>query len=259
MAVVLISDTNPAEFVSSLNIKGHAVEVHRFAQAPLGVDSCQAGLILLDCEANVKSGLKKLREIKKFCPSIPVIFITAESSEEIIIEAFRLGAKDFFKKPINTIQLKKTIANLLKIRDKSSEKRTPYLVSSSQSSSLYAKINTAIPDNLLKAIAFMEDNLAEEIDLETLAQKAGMSKHHFSRVFKTHLDMSPMQFLAYLRLERAKWVLKCTAHSITAVANEVGYNDLSNFNRSFKKFYGISPTAYRKAITTKKQQPLKKN
>lgn len=248
MSIILVSDTNSSKFINSLASRKQTVTRCSFSDTSDLLNSCQADVVLIDCEANVKKGLKKLREIKQQCPKIPVIFITAESSESLAIDAFRLGAKDYYKKPVNTVQLKKTITNLARIKNHSSENRTPFLYSAGPVSSVYDKINTTIPENLLRAITYIEDNLDKEIHLEMMAHVAGMSKHHFGRVFKKHLEMSPMHFLSFMRVEKAKSILKCTSHSMTFIADTVGFNDLSTFNRTFKNYAGVSPSSFRKTL-----------
>jgi AraC family transcriptional regulator len=75
-----------------------------------------------------------------------------------------------------------------------------------------------------------------------------MSKHHFCRVFKRHLGISPLQFFIRMRVERAKELLKNRALSVSMVALEVGFNDISNFIKHFKKVTGITPSAFRKRV-----------
>ena len=98
----------------------------------------------------------------------------------------------------------------------------------------------------------MEDNFSKDMNLEELAKKAGMSKFHFCRTFKKYLDLSPIQFLTRLRMDRAKTLLGCTHRSISDVAESVGFSDLSNFIKNFKKTVGTTPTGYRK--TTQKKR-----
>ena len=219
-----------------------------FSEVPVKLKTEPIRLIILDTDIRIKSGLKELKKIKSKWPDIPIVFITSSSSEEIIIEAFRQGARDFFKKPVNTYQLKKTLGNLLRISNRDQEKRTPMVSRIQEVASPYDRATTDIPVNLLKIIAHMEEHLADEMDLELLAKKAGMSKFHFCRTFKKYLELSPIQFLTHLRMDKAKTLLGCSSRSVSDVAETVGFTDLSNFIKNFKKVIGLTPTGYRKSV-----------
>ncbi len=101
------------------------------------------------------------------------------------------------------------------------------------------------PQNLLQVVAFIEGNLWSSMELGSLAKQAHLSKFHFCRVFKRHIGMNPMKFVAVLRIERAKELLTRNDKTVSLVANEVGFRDLSNFIRQFKKLTGVTPTMYR--------------
>jgi DNA-binding NtrC family response regulator len=58
-------------------------------------------IVVIDCGQNPLKGLNLLKEIKTKRPDIPVIFVTEESSEEIVIKAYKAGAREFFKKPLD--------------------------------------------------------------------------------------------------------------------------------------------------------------
>jgi AraC-like DNA-binding protein len=101
------------------------------------------------------------------------------------------------------------------------------------------------PQNILDVVAFIEANLWSPLELNLLAEKAHLSKFHFCRFFKRHIGMNPMKFVASLRIERAKELLKQDGLTVSSVANEVGFKDISNFIRQFKKATGVTPTTFR--------------
>ncbi len=116
-----------------------------------------------------------------------------------------------------------------------------------QQSLMPIMVTTDKPQNLLQVVAFIEGNLWSSLELGSLAKKAHLSKFHFCRVFKRHIGMNPMKFVAVLRIERAKELLTRNDKTVSLVANEVGFRDLSNFIRQFKKTTGMTPTMYRGA------------
>lgn len=87
----------------------------------------------------------------------------------------------------------------------------------------------------------------ESIDLETAARQAGLSPFHFLRVFSRVLGVTPHQYLLRVRLRRAARMLADDARSITDVAFDAGFADLSNFVRTFHRAAGVSPRAFRRA------------
>lgn len=81
--------------------------------------------------------------------------------------------------------------------------------------------------------------------LADLAAVAGLSRYHFLRTFKNVVGVTPHQWLLRIRLRDAAEVLRTTSLPVTDVALNVGFDDLSNFIRSFRAEYGISPRRYR--------------
>jgi AraC family transcriptional regulator len=92
----------------------------------------------------------------------------------------------------------------------------------------------------------IEDNLAEDLRVEVLAAVAGMNRFHFAHAFREATGVPPHRYVIRCRLDRAKLLLRETALSLTGIAQEVGYGNLSNFSASFRKLTGITPTDYRR-------------
>jgi AraC family transcriptional regulator len=87
----------------------------------------------------------------------------------------------------------------------------------------------------------------EQLDLETLARETGVSAFHFLRLFANVLGVTPHQYLVRSRLRHAAQLLADDAQSITEIALAVGFNDLSNFVRTFHRAAGVSPGRFRDA------------
>lgn len=99
----------------------------------------------------------------------------------------------------------------------------------------------------VEAALWLEAHSDEAIDLETAARQSGLSAFHFLRVFSNVLGVTPHQYLVRSRLRRAARLLAEGTRSITDVAFEVGFGDLSNFVRTFRRAAGVSPRSFRKA------------
>jgi AraC family transcriptional regulator len=93
---------------------------------------------------------------------------------------------------------------------------------------------------------WMAEHVSEEFSLERLAARAGLSKFHFQRLFKTAVGVSPSQYLIDLRMNEARRLLRETKKSVIDVALEVGYANPSHFAQLFRRQTGLSPSDYRR-------------
>lgn len=94
-------------------------------------------------------------------------------------------------------------------------------------------------------IDFIHANLHRKLSLAELAELANISVSHLGHLFRTETGVSPGQYLMALRVQRAGDLLKSSILSVKRIMFEVGFNDKSNFVRSFRKAYGLSPSEYR--------------
>ena len=113
---------------------------------------------------------------------------------------------------------------------------------------LFRKTSQLHSVNLYKAIRFIDENIPNVIHLDMVAKEANTSPYHLCRFFKKHVGISPMKFVTYMRLEKAKGLLGKSDSTISAVASEVGLNDTSSFVKLFKRFTGMTPTGYKKSL-----------
>jgi YesN/AraC family two-component response regulator len=96
-----------------------------------------------------------------------------------------------------------------------------------------------------EAEAHIRDRYAEDISLPALAAHFGFNPSYFSRLFAGHTGMHLIEYLNRVRVQKACVFLKRSAMSIVEIAFSVGYNNLSHFNRYFKRIMGMSPREYR--------------
>jgi AraC family transcriptional regulator len=93
-----------------------------------------------------------------------------------------------------------------------------------------------------RVLDHIHEHLGEELSLSQLAGVANFSEYHFHRIFRSLMGEALNEFITRLRLERAIWMLRHTPnYDLTAIAVECGFNSLSNFSRTFKKHYDVSP------------------
>jgi AraC-like DNA-binding protein len=100
-----------------------------------------------------------------------------------------------------------------------------------------------------KALAFIRENLTQPFNEADLAAIAGQSTTAFSRAFRQHTSMSLVQYVKRLRINLACQILMSDEQaSITSICYEVGYNNLSNFNRQFLAEKGMTPSRFRRLL-----------
>jgi len=99
----------------------------------------------------------------------------------------------------------------------------------------------------VEAALLLNDSCEMDLPLERVAADAGLTPFHFLRLFRNVLGVTPHQYLVRARLRRAARLLADDAQAITDIAFAVGFNDLSNFVRTFRRAAGVSPRAFRKA------------
>ena len=118
------------------------------------------------------------------------------------------------------------LKELILLRDHNTEKR-------------YGKI-------LREAVAYIDENYdSEEISLNRVAQRVGMSPNHFSSIFSQEMETTFIEYLIGKRMEKAKELLRTTQMRSSEVAYRVGYRDPHYFSSTFKKMQGMTPREYR--------------
>ena len=114
------------------------------------------------------------------------------------------------------------------------------------SSSSFAKVEvTSDSRRVQKVKSFIDQHYKDEIRLTQVADIAGMSPSAFSRFFKLHTGRNLSEYIIDLRLGYASRMLVDSTHSIAEIGFGCGFNNLSNFNRIFKKRKGCSPSEFR--------------
>lgn len=96
-------------------------------------------------------------------------------------------------------------------------------------------------EQIAKALAYVEEHYMENIKVEDLSKACNMSETHFRRTFEEYINMTPVEYVNLVRIQKACEILKKSGDSMESIAIKCGFATISTFNRNFKKFLGTSP------------------
>lgn len=99
-----------------------------------------------------------------------------------------------------------------------------------------------------RAIEVIHERHASPLSLDDLASAAGVSRFHFTRLFRAETGKSPFRYLIDVRVSRAAKLLRTRGCSVTEAAFAVGCTDLGRFSRSFRRLHGVAPSEYLRRV-----------
>jgi signal transduction histidine kinase/DNA-binding response OmpR family regulator len=193
------------------------------------------------------SGLELCRSIRKdeLLNHIPIIIISAKTTEEDRVEGLDAGADAYLIKPFNSEELLVRVRKLLerqqrlrdKLADMSLEENTPDATLSAAD----RQFMNRIVDTTYRLMA------KGNVDMETLASEMALSRNQLNRKVMALTGMNSSAYIMKLRLARAKRLLKADiTMSVGDVALKCGFDDMGYFSRVFKQSFDMTPSQYRK-------------
>lgn len=213
-------------------------------------------IVVSDVMMPVMDGLAFCTRLKQHeaTSHIPVLLLTARSSEQQHIEGLQTGADIYMTKPFSADLLLANIASLLANRQKLRQlfKTQNLNTTPSQHSTLNTQHSTSpspdrrFLDTFLKA---MEKHMSNtNLKIEDLGDEIGLSRVQLYRKVKALTGMTPVEILRETRLKRAMQLLKTTDKTVSEIANEVGFATPGYFSSCFKKQYDKYPTDVREEM-----------
>ncbi len=203
----------------------------------------QPVLIISDIMMPEMSGLELCMQLKSnlLTSHIPVILLTAKTSEEAQIEGYKSGADDYITKPFHKDLLLARIQNLIESR----QKLRKIFKSKIDFEPSDVTLTTADEKFLIKAFDIVEKNIGEmEFGASELVAELGYSRTMVHIKLKELTNSSASEFIRNIRLKRAYQILKQNKHRINEICDIVGFSDPNYFSKSFKKMYGVSPAKF---------------
>ena len=216
-------------------------------------------IVVSDVMMPVMDGLTFCTRLKQHeaTSHIPVLLLTARSSEQQYIEGLQTGADMYMTKPFSADLLLANIASLLANRQKlrqlfKTQNLSSALPTTSQHSTLNTQHSTSISpdrrflDTFLKAMDKHMSNT--NLKIEVIGDEIGLSRVQLYRKVKALTGMTPIEILRETRLKRAMQLLKTTDKTVSEIANEVGFATPGYFSSCFKKQYDKYPTDVREEM-----------
>ena len=117
------------------------------------------------------------------------------------------------------------------------------------SSGYYASNQIGHTNTIAKVIDYLNANMSQQIRLNDIAKVARMGPNSFCRFFRVSTGKTFIEYLNSLRIKKASQLLAETDDSVTNISFQVGFNNLSNFNRQFRNIKGMSPRKYRASVS----------
>jgi YesN/AraC family two-component response regulator len=214
------------------------LEASGYAEA-VKLSGCHIDIVLIDYMLHDGNGIGVMKAIRDVHPGLPIIMITAYSSEDVAIKALRAGATDYIKKPLVLACLRKRVADLLE--GKNGEQPT--------------ENSGTKEDFILDGIeALIEKHYSEDLTRDQLAEKVCMNKYKFSKLFNKRIGQNIKSYINNVRVKKAAELLKNHDLSSREIAFSVGFQSVEHFFRVFKEIYGVSPKEYNAAPVKKSEQ-----
>ena len=221
------------------------VRAENGVQALAYLENHEPDLIISDVMMPEMDGITLCKEIKTnvLISHIPIILLTAKATVDNTLEGLKIGADDYVPKPFYPDVLRVKVQNFIEAKKRFIERFVQ-----TEGGVVIPKNITHNPldeefmNNVLAAINKNMDN--EEFSVEELGSMVAMSRSNLFRKLKAITGQTPVEFIYFIRMNKAMQLLLERKHSVSQISFEVGFKSPSSFTKSFKKQFGKAPTDY---------------
>ena len=233
MPTVLVIDESRAtldSFGRALQEAGFSVSLASTGQEGLKLAGQRAfDLVVADLRLPDGADVDLLKQLRQTLTGVPVI-VTGLASTASALEAGKLGAVDYFEKPVRPDDLIR-VARAYVPRPTSAPACAP---------------ETRISPQVIRTMHVIESRYVEPtLHVGAVAQDLGVSTEHLCRVLKRHTGLTFVTLLRRTRVRAACRLLQTTTLSMKEIAGRAGFSSASRFDRDFKVVCGVSPSEYR--------------
>ena len=194
-------------------------------------------IVISDIRMPNMDGLTMLAALRSEFPQMQLAVLTAYRDFDYAQRAINLGVCRYLLKPSKMDELNEAIRTMItRLEEKDGAKEA----APEQGEAGSFIVNAALD--------YMRAHCTERISLANVADNVYVSQWHLSKLINRHTGQSFLELLNEMRIERAKVLLADPSLRVHAIAEQVGYNDVAHFSKSFKKITGKNPGEYRASL-----------
>lgn len=204
-------------------------------------------LIISDIMMPVMNGIQLTEKIRhdNEIADIPIILLTALSDEKHIVKGLKYGADAYIEKPFSIPVLIAKCRQLIEQRDKlrshyatetMSNVEPQEIIVNEQDKRFKERLDVWLNSNFHKS----------NLDVDTFAESMGYGRTTFYKKVKKIMGMTPNDYLKAMRMNKAAELLMNDTLTVAEISYKVGFEDPYYFSKSFKNYFGVSPTQYRR-------------
>ena len=246
LKTVLVVDDNPdiVDFIKSSLQEHYNVMTAENGELALSLMADKSvDLVISDVMMPGIDGFELCKKIKSNINTshIPVILLTARTTDESILEGLQLGADDYITKPFNMDMLALRVAKFMEWSEKSHQEfRKKMDIKPSE-----ITITPLDEQFIQNAIKIVEDGMADNaFSVEMLATELCMSRSNLYKKLMAITGLGPTEFIRTIRIKRGRYLLETSQLQITEIAYMVGYSSLKSFSMNFKAEFGVTPSEF---------------
>ena len=246
--LVVEDDTDICEFIKGELGRYFVIDTANDGEEALRrIQERRPDLIISDVMMPVMNGFELTRHIRadQALAEIPVILLTALTDENKQVKGLDCGADAYITKPFSMGVLLARCTQLIGQRrqlrttyakEVVSKPETPAIIVDEQEKRLQAQLDMWLANHLSDT----------DLNIDTFAQKMGYGRTTFYKKVKKLTGKTPNDYIRSLRMERAAELLKDDTKTIAQIAYQVGFDDPYYFSKTFKQYFGITASQYRK-------------
>lgn len=242
--VLVADDEDLARYAIKTLISRNHDELEIVAEAADGEEAVRlAGefrpqLAILDIRMPVMDGLEAARLIRRNHPDTAVLILSAYEDFSFAQQAVNAGVNGYLLKPVYPEDFASRLAAVKEWLDRNPRIEAEEPVQHNGS-------NQDISWRLERAMSHIDGHISEDLPLESVADAAGISSQHLSRLFRDELSTNFVKFVTERRMDIACGLLESTTLGIAEIAEKCGYRDANYFTKVFRRSRGSSPLDFR--------------
>lgn len=248
---VLVTEDNPELRQFICNELATTYQVIEASNGAEGIEQALKqvpDLIITDIMMPQTDGFSLVKTLRQATTTshIPIIILSAKASPESKLKGLEIGSDDYLTKPFSSKELLLKVRNILRRKEQlwqvfQQSLRKPHVPLEPSQVTV-----TSMDEQLLRqALEVVEAHLSNtDFDVTFFCKEMGISRSSLYHKLKALTNMSTTEFIRSIRLKRAASLLQQKSGRIEEIAFQVGFNDISYFNRCFKKQFNLTPKQY---------------